>query len=67
MHEYWERQYGLDLKEPNVGVVNVTDADSVWVSKKNLQKYREMPGKFTQYFNYTTLDGLAQHSRTNIG
>ena len=34
MHEYWERQYGLDLKEPNVGVVNVTDADSVWVSKE---------------------------------
>ena len=31
MHEYWERQFGLDLKEPNIGVVNVTDADSVWV------------------------------------
>jgi len=31
MHEYWERNFGLDLKEPNIGVVNVTDADSVWV------------------------------------
>ena len=32
MHEYWERTFGLDLKEPQMGVVNTTDADSVWVS-----------------------------------
>jgi hypothetical protein len=32
MHEYWERTFGIDLKEPQIGIVNVTDADSVWVN-----------------------------------
>ena len=58
MHEYWERQYGLDLKEPNVGVVNVTDADSVWVSTR-LQQLAHLS-------NHDTLDGLTEHSRTNL-
>lgn len=35
MHEYWERTFGLDLKEPQMGVVNTTDADSVWMEMRN--------------------------------
>ena len=36
MHEYWERTFGIDLKEPQIGIVNVTDADSVWVNKMKI-------------------------------
>nr|CAB3227938.1 calsequestrin-2 [Phallusia mammillata] len=25
LHDYWERTFGVDLKEPQIGVVNVTD------------------------------------------
>ncbi|CAG5110220.1 Oidioi.mRNA.OKI2018_I69.chr2.g4645.t1.cds [Oikopleura dioica] len=35
MHEYWERTFGIDLKEPQIGIVNVTDADSVWMEMRN--------------------------------
>ncbi|XP_028321186.1 calsequestrin-2-like [Gouania willdenowi] len=29
---YWERIFNLDLFSPQIGVVNVTDADSVWLN-----------------------------------
>ena len=35
LHSYWESQYGVDLKEPCFGVVNNTDADSVWMDIKH--------------------------------
>uniref|UniRef100_H9H0Y5 Calsequestrin n=1 Tax=Meleagris gallopavo TaxID=9103 RepID=H9H0Y5_MELGA len=28
---FWERTFGIDLSQPQIGVVNVTDADSVWL------------------------------------
>uniref|UniRef100_A0A8C9LB19 Calsequestrin n=1 Tax=Pavo cristatus TaxID=9049 RepID=A0A8C9LB19_PAVCR len=28
---FWEKTFGIDLSRPQIGVVNVTDADSVWL------------------------------------
>ncbi|KFV72535.1 Calsequestrin-1, partial [Struthio camelus australis] len=28
---YWEKTFNIDLSRPQIGVVNVTDADSVWL------------------------------------
>uniref|UniRef100_A0A3B4EMM0 Calsequestrin n=1 Tax=Pygocentrus nattereri TaxID=42514 RepID=A0A3B4EMM0_PYGNA len=28
---YWEKTFGIDLSSPQIGVVDVTDADSVWM------------------------------------
>ncbi|KAM6190189.1 calsequestrin-1 [Sarcoramphus papa] len=28
---YWEKTFNMDLSRPQIGVVNVTDADSVWL------------------------------------
>nr|XP_020653987.1 calsequestrin-1 [Pogona vitticeps] len=28
---YWEKTFGIDLSRPQIGVVNVTDADSIWL------------------------------------
>uniref|UniRef100_A0A8P4K6U9 Calsequestrin n=1 Tax=Dicentrarchus labrax TaxID=13489 RepID=A0A8P4K6U9_DICLA len=32
---YWEKTFKLDLFRPQIGVVNVTDADSVWLDMSN--------------------------------
>ncbi|XP_017288273.1 calsequestrin-2 [Kryptolebias marmoratus] len=32
---YWEKTFNLDLFRPQIGVVNVTDADSVWLDMSN--------------------------------
>ncbi|XP_061571589.1 calsequestrin-2-like [Cololabis saira] len=32
---YWEKTFKLDLFTPQIGVVNVTDADSVWMDMSN--------------------------------
>ncbi|XP_061909975.1 calsequestrin-2-like isoform X2 [Entelurus aequoreus] len=32
---YWEKTFKLDLFSPQIGVVNVTDADSVWLDMSN--------------------------------
>ncbi|CAL8236464.1 unnamed protein product [Boreogadus saida] len=32
---YWEKTFRLDLFRPQIGVVNVTDADSVWLDMSN--------------------------------
>ncbi|KAM6893503.1 calsequestrin-2-like [Xenentodon cancila] len=32
---YWEKTFKLDLFRPQIGVVNVTDADSVWMDMSN--------------------------------
>ncbi|XP_034032216.1 calsequestrin-2-like [Thalassophryne amazonica] len=32
---YWEKAFNLDLFRPQIGVVNVTDADSVWLDMSN--------------------------------
>ncbi|CAG00977.1 unnamed protein product, partial [Tetraodon nigroviridis] len=32
---YWEKTFKLDLFKPQIGVVNVTDADSVWLDMSN--------------------------------
>ncbi|XP_068165603.1 calsequestrin-2-like [Antennarius striatus] len=32
---YWEKTFKLDLFTPQIGVVNVTDADSVWLDMSN--------------------------------
>ncbi|XP_048476727.1 calsequestrin-1-like [Rhincodon typus] len=31
LNPYWEKTFDIDLSEPQIGVVNVTDADSVWL------------------------------------
>lgn len=28
---YWEKTFDIDLSAPQIGVVNVTDADSIWM------------------------------------
>uniref|UniRef100_A0A8C8VPU8 Calsequestrin n=1 Tax=Pelusios castaneus TaxID=367368 RepID=A0A8C8VPU8_9SAUR len=28
---YWEKTFNIDLSRPQIGVVNVTDADSIWL------------------------------------
>ncbi|XP_058478289.1 calsequestrin-2-like [Solea solea] len=32
---YWEKTFKLDLFRPQIGIVNVTDADSVWLDMSN--------------------------------
>uniref|UniRef100_A0A8C1M5F2 Calsequestrin n=1 Tax=Cyprinus carpio TaxID=7962 RepID=A0A8C1M5F2_CYPCA len=32
---YWEKTFKVDLFRPQIGVVNVTDADSVWLNMRN--------------------------------
>ncbi|XP_030635826.1 calsequestrin-2-like [Chanos chanos] len=32
---YWEKTFKVDLFKPQIGVVNVTDADSVWLNMPN--------------------------------
>ncbi|KAM9328001.1 calsequestrin-2-like [Pholidichthys leucotaenia] len=32
---YWEKTFRLDLFRPQIGVVNVTDADSIWLDMSN--------------------------------
>ncbi|XP_076004917.1 calsequestrin-2-like [Genypterus blacodes] len=32
---YWEKTFNVDLFRPQIGVVNVTDADSVWLDMSN--------------------------------
>nr|XP_002130664.1 calsequestrin-2 [Ciona intestinalis] len=34
LHDYWERTFGIDLSEPQIGIVNVTDADSLWMERR---------------------------------
>ncbi|XP_048458943.1 calsequestrin-2 isoform X2 [Rhincodon typus] len=32
---YWEKTFKIDLHKPQIGIVNVTDADSVWMDIKD--------------------------------
>ncbi|XP_050785968.1 calsequestrin-1 [Gopherus flavomarginatus] len=32
---YWEKTFDIDLSQPQIGVVNVTDADSIWMQMDN--------------------------------
>ncbi|XP_003500330.1 calsequestrin-1 [Cricetulus griseus] len=32
---YWEKTFDIDLSAPQIGVVNVTDADSIWMEMDN--------------------------------
>ncbi|CAM4492207.1 unnamed protein product [Leuciscus chuanchicus] len=34
---YWEKTFKVDLSRPQIGVVNVTDADSVWLNMLNAE------------------------------
>ncbi|XP_062921186.1 calsequestrin-1-like [Mobula hypostoma] len=31
LNPYWEKTFNIDLSAPQIGIVNVTDADSVWL------------------------------------
>ncbi|GAB0201129.1 calsequestrin-1 [Grus japonensis] len=38
---YWEKTFNIDLSRPQIGVVNVTDADSVWLEMADEE---DLPG-----------------------